>query len=147
MTNRAPKLKKTDSATRGSSPSSSNSYESLPSDDHSKGKRKIDESDLNSGSERANKAQKTVTFSQESNTSSTSKKKTTKVKKAKANSSRIGTRSSGEVALLPELPLKKKAAKEKRVKKDENVTIVKMLTGTLYLYRGDRPRAEFVRSK
>ena len=148
MTNRAPKLKKTDSATRGSSPSSSNSNESPASDDHSKGKRKIDESDLNSGSERANKAQKTVTFSQESNTSSTSKKKTTKVKKAKANSSRIGTRSSGEVALLPELPFKKKkAAKEKRVKKDENVTIVKMLTGTLYLYRGDRPRAEFVRSK
>jgi hypothetical protein len=147
MTNRAPKLKKTDSTTRGSSPSSSNSYESLPSDDHSKGKRKIDESDLNSGSERANKAQKTVTFSQESNTPLTSKKKTTKVKKGKANSSRIGTRSSGEVALLPELPVMRKMIKGKTVGKDDNVTAVKMLTGTLYLFRGDRPRAEFVRFK
>ncbi len=148
MTNRAPKLKKTDPVTGGSSPSSSNSNESPPSDDTSQRKRKIDESDPSSGSDRANKAQKTVTFSQESNTTATSKRKATKVlKKAKSNSSRIGTRSSGEVAILPELPMKKKAAKEKRVKKDENVTVVKMLTGTLYLYRGDRPRAEFVRSK
>ncbi|KAL3827640.1 hypothetical protein ACHAXA_000513 [Cyclostephanos tholiformis] len=148
MTNRAPKLKKSDSiAPRGSSPSSSNSNESPQSEDNSQGKRKIDESDPASGSERANKAQKTVTFSQESNATSASRKKATKVKMAKSNSSRIGTRSTGEVAILPELPMKKKPAKEKRVKKDENVTIVKMLTGTLYLYRGDRPRAEFVRSK
>ena len=49
---------------------------------------------------------------------------------------------------MPELPTKKKNVfKTKKVKKDENVTVVKMLTGTLYLYRGDRPRAEFVRSK
>jgi hypothetical protein len=147
MTNRAPKLKKTNAVARGSSPSSSNSNESPPSDDTSQGKRKIDESDPNSVSDRANMAQKTVTFSQESNTTATSKRKAAKVKKAKSNSSRIGTRSSGEVAILPELPMKKKAAKEKRVKKDENVTIVKMLTGTLYLFRGDRPRAEFVRCK
>jgi hypothetical protein len=50
--------------------------------------------------------------------------------------------------LLPELPMKKKVpSKGKKVAKDENVTVVKMLTGTLYLYRGDRPRAEFVRYK
>jgi hypothetical protein len=37
--------------------------------------------------------------------------------------------------------------KGKMVRKDDNVTVVKMLTGTLYLFRGDRPRAEFVRFK
>jgi hypothetical protein len=33
----------------------------------------------------------------------------------------------------------------KKPKKNEDVVKVKMLTGTLYLYRGDHPRAEFVR--
>ena len=40
-----------------------------------------------------------------------------------------------------------KMIKGKMVRKDDNVTVVKMLTGTLYLFRGDRPRAEFVRFK
>jgi hypothetical protein len=159
MNNRAPKLKKTDSvAPRGSSPSSSNSSSnsdgsliegkivSSPSDDNpkpvgvSRGKRKKDELNLNSGSDKTNKVQKTVTFSQESNTTT----------RANVNSTRIGTRStigSGEAVLLPDLPVKRKVTKGKSVRKDDNVTVVKMLTGTLYLLPGDRPRAEFVRFK
>mmetsp|Transcript_5417 Transcript_5417/g.9706 ORF Transcript_5417/g.9706 Transcript_5417/m.9706 type:complete len:245 (+) Transcript_5417:51-785(+) len=169
MSNRGPKLKKSNRLTHdSSSPTSvnSNSDGSLEepqapkrrSEDNSKaggsatGKRKSNDFNNNSVSERANKNQKIVTFSQESNTTVTSKKKTMKKsKKSKATSTRIGTRStrgSGEAVLLPELPVRRKNIfKTKKVKKDENVTVVKMLTGTLYLYRGDRPRAEFVRSK
>eukprot|EP00579_Thalassiosira_antarctica_P030004 CAMPEP_0202033536 /NCGR_PEP_ID=MMETSP0905-20130828/66099_1 /ASSEMBLY_ACC=CAM_ASM_000554 /TAXON_ID=420261 /ORGANISM="Thalassiosira antarctica, Strain CCMP982" /LENGTH=274 /DNA_ID=CAMNT_0048597441 /DNA_START=43 /DNA_END=870 /DNA_ORIENTATION=- len=126
-----------------------------PSEDNSKAggsatrKRKSDDSNINSGSEKDNKSQKIVTFSQESNTTTSSKMKI--MKKAKTASTRIGTRStrgSGEAVLLPDLPVRRKNIfKAKKVKKDENVTVVKMLTGTLYLYRGDRPRAEFVRSR
>jgi hypothetical protein len=42
---------------------------------------------------------------------------------------------------------RKKGVPKKKLKKDENVVVVKMLTGTLYLYRGEKPRAEFVRHK
>lgn len=34
-----------------------------------------------------------------------------------------------------------------KVKKDEKVEVIKMLTGTLYLYRGECRRAEFIRSR
>jgi len=168
MSNRGPKLKKGSRVTRdSSSPTSGNSNsksdESLdepqdpttPSEDNSKAsgfatrKRKGDE--MTSGSDRADKHQKIVTFSQDSNTTATSKRKIKKTRKAKSASTRIGTRStrgSGEaiLGLLPENPIKRKM-KGKNIKKDENVTVVTMLTGTLYLYRGDRPRAEFVRSR
>eukprot|EP00571_Detonula_confervacea_P017656 CAMPEP_0172312568 /NCGR_PEP_ID=MMETSP1058-20130122/17976_1 /TAXON_ID=83371 /ORGANISM="Detonula confervacea, Strain CCMP 353" /LENGTH=250 /DNA_ID=CAMNT_0013026067 /DNA_START=64 /DNA_END=816 /DNA_ORIENTATION=+ len=175
MSNRGPKLKKSNKGiTRESSltsgTSNSNSDGSLdelqapkrksgrgsPGEDNSKAsgsatrKRKSDDSNVNSESDRADNNQKTVTFSQDSNTTVTSKKKMKKPKKAKATSTRIGTRStrgSGEAILLPELPVKRKVTKGKKIKKGENVTVVKMLTGTLYLYRGVRPRAEFVRSK
>lgn len=174
MNNRGPKLKKSNKSSRDSpSPTNSNSDGSLdepqapkrkggrgssPSDDNSRAstskKRKSDDSNINSGSDRANK--KSVTFSQESNTSATGGSNKKKLKLAKKGakgmaSTRIGTRSSrgsGEMVLLPELPIKRQfKAKQKKLKKDENVTVVKMLTGTLYLYRGERPRAEFVRSK
>lgn len=66
----------------------------------------------------------------------------------------IGTRSTrSNIELLPELP---RAAKTKKpikinitpkVKKNEDVKVIKMLTGTLYLYRGETRRAEFMRSK
>jgi len=35
---------------------------------------------------------------------------------------------------------------KKKVGQDETVVKVKMLTGTLYLYRGENPRAEFIRT-
>ncbi|EED87070.1 predicted protein [Thalassiosira pseudonana CCMP1335] len=85
---------------------------------------------------------------------------TTKVTN-KASLAQYGTRStrgSGAVpmAFLDTLPMPrtvkkttatKKGGPTKKIKKNENVQVVKMLTGTLYLYRGERPRAEFVRSK
>jgi len=167
MSNRGPKLKR---SIRGSPTSgNSNSDGSLEepqapkrksgrgsqNEDNSKTsaprKRRSNESNTASGSGRANKTRKTVTFTQESDTIKSSKKKILKRKKAKVISTRIGTRStrgSGEAILLPELPTrKKKTFALKKVKKDENVTVVKMLTGTLYLYRGERRRAEFVRTK
>jgi len=179
MSNRGPKLKKTNrSMSNSSSPTSANSNsdgsleEAQPKkskggrgssiEDNSNtgasatGKRKSNESNSNSNSDshraKTKKARKVVTFSRESNTIATSNKKILrKPKKAKTTSARIGTRStrgSSEAVLLPELPARRKNLfKTKRVKKDENVKVVKMLTGTLYLYRGDRPRAEFVRCK
>ena len=157
------------SSDRGSSPRSScddnNSEEDGGSSSSAAGKRKVVDAHnitTSSGNERSKKTQKTVTFSQESDVTGTTtasrKKKTTTTSKStnsKVTSSntntRIVTRStrgSGEAVLLPELPMKKKVpSKGKKVAKDENVTVVKMLTGTLYLYRGDRPRAEFVRYK
>ncbi|KAL7490058.1 hypothetical protein ACHAW6_015798 [Cyclotella cf. meneghiniana] len=66
----------------------------------------------------------------------------------------IGTRSTrNNGKLLPELPRATKTKKSikitttKKVKKNEDVKVIKMLTGTLYLYRGETRRAEFVRSK
>ena len=174
--NRAPKLKPpktggpsgTDGGIREAvSPSSSNTQTSDPSVDAGskpagvvRGKRKSEESDETSGIDRVKKAKRSVTFvSQESNTTTTtnaSRKKpaVTKVtpKNAKkVKSTRIGTRSSGEIATMPELPPPVKRSKiikkVKSAKKEEAYKVVKMLTGTLYLYRGDRPRAEFIRFK
>lgn len=104
-----------------------------------------------------------VTFSQQesnvtANTTSTNKKNTTKKSTTTTKQVRVGTRSKGtttKMLLLPDNlpPMNKRknsnscTPKVKKFKKDENVTVVKMLTGNLYLYRGDRPRAEFVRSK
>jgi hypothetical protein len=67
------------------------------------------------------------------------------------NSTRCTRRSGGQVELLAGieyLPVTKKTAPKRKFRDDGNVTKVKMLTGTLYLYKGKRPfRAEFVRSK
>ena len=122
------------------------------------GKSKSDGYDNNnSGSEDspAAKKQKSVKFTKESNDSSTDKKKKNDGNKNndKATSTaRVGTRTtrgSGEalVGLLPDVMPRKKGVPKKKLKKDENVVVVKMLTGTLYLYRGEKPRAEFVRHK
>ncbi len=121
-------------------------------------KRKIITDDVknsNIDSKWSNKVRKTVTFSDTTGSNGTASKKNAvhkpiSNKKVTALTRTIGTRStrgSGEVELLPELPVKKKVQKVKKVVQDANVTVVKMLTGTLYLYRGDRPRAEFVRFK
>lgn len=168
LTNRGPKLRK--SSKGASSPKSDASHShsdgSLgddPSGRHggspgeecpaagapSARKRKVDPG----SGERSGKSQKTVTFSRDSNRSAIAaqKKAIKRAKKTKSASRRIGTRStrgSGEAILLPELPARRKNLfKTKKIEKDENVKVVKMLTGTLYLYRGDRPRAEFVRFK
>eukprot|EP00956_Cyclotella_meneghiniana_P027955 scaffold64073_cov76-Cyclotella_meneghiniana.AAC.3 len=102
--------------------------------------------------------------SDESNSSNTNKRKSRMVtfedakqpkKKRAANANSIGTRGSTRAnggELLPELPppTKPKSAIKTalpKVKKNEPVKVIKMLTGTLYLYRGETRRAEFVRSK
>ena len=167
--NRGPKLKPNGKVRRGTSPTPSNSNSfsdgsrsgrGSPSEDNSKtsgsssnnGKRKSDDSNGGSDSNRANKVQKLVSFSQETTTdTSVDKKKiSTNKNKSKPSCRKIGTRSKGgasEMMLLPDLPKKKAPPKMKKIKKDENVTVVKMLTGCLYLYRGENPRAEFIRSK
>eukprot|EP00584_Thalassiosira_punctigera_P017672 CAMPEP_0172559106 /NCGR_PEP_ID=MMETSP1067-20121228/82592_1 /TAXON_ID=265564 ORGANISM="Thalassiosira punctigera, Strain Tpunct2005C2" /NCGR_SAMPLE_ID=MMETSP1067 /ASSEMBLY_ACC=CAM_ASM_000444 /LENGTH=244 /DNA_ID=CAMNT_0013348629 /DNA_START=92 /DNA_END=826 /DNA_ORIENTATION=+ len=169
MSNRGPKLRKPARVTRGPlSPTSgtghSNSDGSLegngrgsPSEHNPKAggsatkKRKGDDSNIHDGGKISSKKQKTVTFSRESNkTTALKREMVMKSKRAKTTSTRIGTRStrgSIEAVLLPDNLCKKKTIRPKKVKKDENVKVVKMLTGTLYLYRGDRPRAEFVRFK
>ena len=107
---------------------------SSSSDDSPKDKKR------KTGESEEDDQRKTVTFNQ-------------KAKKAKnaAGSTRVGTRSTRgptEAILLPEHPVRKKNLfKKKKIKKDENVKVVRMLTGTLYLYRGERPRAEFIRFK
>jgi len=116
-----------------------------------------DSNDNNSGSDgAAAKSQKSVKFSQEFNDSSSSdikKKGGDKNNKDRAttSSARRTTRgSTGETlaGLLPDvMPRKKSVPKAKKLKKNEHVVVVKMLTGTLYLHRGDRRRAEFVRTK
>jgi hypothetical protein len=108
-----------------------------------------DDSSNISGSDGA-ASQKRVKFSQESNDGSTDKKQN--VAKAKTVV-RVGTRATRGSAcealagLLPDVMPRKKGVPKKNVKKNENVVVVKMLTGTLYLHRGDRRRAEFVRHK
>eukprot|EP00574_Skeletonema_japonicum_P011425 CAMPEP_0201716070 /NCGR_PEP_ID=MMETSP0593-20130828/2116_1 /ASSEMBLY_ACC=CAM_ASM_000672 /TAXON_ID=267983 /ORGANISM="Skeletonema japonicum, Strain CCMP2506" /LENGTH=287 /DNA_ID=CAMNT_0048205751 /DNA_START=69 /DNA_END=932 /DNA_ORIENTATION=+ len=118
--------------------------------------RSDDESNNNSGSDGAAKSQKSVKFSPGFNDSSSSdniKKKSSDKNKDRTTSSsaRRTTRgSSGEAlaGLLPDvMPRKKSVPKAKKLKKNEHVVVVKMLTGTLYLHRGDRRRAEFVRTK
>ncbi len=112
-----------------------------------------DDSNNNTGSDRAAKSSKSVKFSQESNDTFTSKKQN--VAKAKKTApARVCTRttrgSAGEAlaGLLPDvMPRKKAVPKKDTAKKNENVVVVKMLTGTLYLHRGDRRRAEFIRFK
>jgi hypothetical protein len=67
--------------------------------------------------------------------------------------SRKATRStrSSPVELLAgieHVPVTKKMTSKRNCRKDGNVTKVKLLTGTLYLYKGQRPfRAEFMRTK
>ena len=109
--------------------------------------RSDDDSNNNSGSDGAVKSQKSVKF----NDSSSMKKKSGEKNKDMTTSARRTTRgSSGEAlaGLLPDvMPRKKGVPKPKKLKKNEHVVVVKMLTGTLYLHRGDRRRAEFVRTK
>ena len=111
-----------------------------------------DDSNNNSGSDGAPRSQKSVKFSQELSVSSTDKKQNA-AKTKKTVPARVGTRatrgtSGGNLAgLLPDVMPRKKAVPKKTVKKNEHVVVVKMLTGTLYLHRGDRRRAEFVRFK
>ena len=64
-------------------------------------------------------------------------------------STRFTTRSSKAEKILYTGIKDKKVPKGKKSKKggpNETVVKVKMLTGTLYLYRGENPRAEFIRT-
>eukprot|EP00804_Cyclotella_cryptica_P001520 CCRYP_003738-RA/>CCRYP_003738-RA protein AED:0.05 eAED:0.05 QI:202/1/1/1/1/1/2/308/232 len=83
---------------------------------------------------------KKVTFQDQKKTKQSSNPKT-----------RVGTRStrnsSQELFDDKQQPLHLLKKNMKKVKNDENVTVVQMLTGTLYLYKGETRRAEFVRSK
>ena len=110
-----------------------------------------DDSVNNSSSAGVAKIQKKVKISQASHDKSIGKKQN--AAKTKAVPARVGTRAtrgtSGEAlaGLLPDVMPRKKAVPKKTIKKDEHVVVVKMLTGTLYLHRGDRRRAEFIRFK
>jgi hypothetical protein len=109
-----------------------------------------DSNNNNSGSDGVAKSQKSVKFSQESNDTSTEiKKKYGGKSKDMTTSARRTTRGSSEAlaGLLPDVMPRKKGVPKKKLKKNENVVVVKMLTGTLYLYRGENPRAEFLRTK
>jgi len=96
----------------------------------------------------------------ESGKSNSSKQRVIKAKPTKTKQTlrngRVNTRSSGKntagqiLSAEPKLRSGRRfgnAKSEKIIKrKNEEVVKVKMLTGTLYLYRGDHPRAEFVRT-
>lgn len=76
--------------------------------------------------------------------------KKNKAEKSAADRKNYGTRSSrGEGLLLTDAPIVKKKRQQtgRKIKKEDNCQVVKMKTGTLYLYRGDNPRAEFVRNR
>jgi hypothetical protein len=83
---------------------------------------------------------KSVTFSQEVSDSSSSKMR------AMARGQR-STRRQAKIQVDKKRPLKVIAPANKRVKinNNEEVVMVQMLTGTLYLYRGLNRRAEFIR--
>jgi hypothetical protein len=83
---------------------------------------------------------KSVTFSAEVSDSSSSKMR------ALARGQR-STRRQAKVQVDNKRPLKSIVPASKRVKRNSNeeVVMVQMLTGTLYLYRGLNRRAEFVR--
>lgn len=122
------------------------------SEEHSESskKRKSDESDTTTSNNKSRK----VTFSEGKRVALTAAKKKKAAKKKPAgragNISTRSTRASGG-ELMSELPPASKPNKSIKVlpklKKTENVKVIKMLTGTLYLYRGETRRVEFVRSK
>ena len=134
-------------STRGSGTGTGSSEEQSESSK----KRKSDESDS------TNRKSRKVTFSDGKRAAGAAakKKKADKKKPAGRAGTSYGTRSTrasgGE--LMSELPPASKPNKliktssVPKLKKDENVKVIKMLTGTLYLYRGETRRAEFVRSK
>ncbi len=153
---------------------SSSSSEEGRAANHANTRSKKRKSDVTDDSDRPKQqSRKTVTFKEGNygrQSSSTSKSPDNtdtknnnnnggKAKRATRIGTRSSTRNSGEIELFPlSLPVKKgnnnnskskkkKVYKGKKIDGDENVTVVKMLTGTLYLYRGERPRAEFVRFK
>ena len=82
--------------------------------------------------------------------------KVSNVSEVKNNGRRVTTRAQSsaesQVNLLPGiddvvLPNKTPKLPKKKISRDESVTKVKLLTGTLYIYRGKTRRAEFVRTK
>ena len=61
----------------------------------------------------------------------------------------VGAKSAGTAVprRIQKYPAKANLTKYRKTKatNDESVQVIKMLTGTLYLYRGLNPRAEFLR--
>ena len=94
---------------------------------------------------------KAVSFTQKSASDAMQQdRKTNEAEKNAADRKKYGTRSSrGDGVLLTDVPAVKKKRQHtgRKIKKDDNCQVVKLLTGTLYLYRGDNPRAEFVRHR
>mmetsp|Transcript_11713 Transcript_11713/g.18450 ORF Transcript_11713/g.18450 Transcript_11713/m.18450 type:complete len:184 (-) Transcript_11713:114-665(-) len=81
---------------------------------------------------------------------SKSKQKSTKSQGSRRISTRAATKKDGKgkSALIDGLDMDKKAPSPRPKKKqgDETVVEVKMLTGTLFIYRGEHRRVEFVRT-
>jgi hypothetical protein len=118
------------------------------SEENSK-KRKSDESKSSTAN---NRKPRKVTFKDKAAALAAKKKRV--VKKAVRGAGTIGTRSTrANGVLLSELPTTAKGKKitknaaVPKIKQNEDVKVIKMLTGTLYLYRGETRRAEFVRTK
>lgn len=132
---------------RGSATATTGTGSSEENSESSK-KRKSDESTSSNNNSRKSRR---VTFQD-------GKQPKKKVTTAKSSARPVGTGTYGTrstrgngVELLSELPPPTKPKNVKalapKAKKNQNVKIIKMLTGTLYLYRGESRRAEFVRSK
>lgn len=145
----APQASATRRSTRGSGTGTGSSEEQSESSK----KRKSDESDNTANNNKSRK----VTFQdgKKDAVAAAKKKRVVKKKPLSRGSGNINTRSTRANGgdLMSELPpatkpsKMNKAAAAPKLKKNENVKVIKMLTGTLYLYRGEIRRAEFVRSK
>eukprot|EP00804_Cyclotella_cryptica_P001513 CCRYP_003737-RA/>CCRYP_003737-RA protein AED:0.08 eAED:0.08 QI:187/1/1/1/1/1/2/329/261 len=139
-------------STRGSGSRSSEESSEL-----NKKRKSVESNGTNANSRKSRK----VTFQDSKQTSTgvalarqTKKKKVTHRKPVRVPGvGAIGTRSTRTNSkLLSELPRTTKTKKvitttARKAKKDDDVKVIKMLTGTLYLYRGETRRAEFVRFK
>ena len=118
-------------------------------------KRKSDESNSATNIDNHKSRKVTIQNGKRSASAVAAKKKVVKRKAANRAGNIINTRSTranGGDTLLPELPPTTKPSKPIQAttipkEKNENVEVIKMLTGTLYLYRGETRRAEFIRSK
>lgn len=123
------------------------------SSENSRSSKKRKSGDTDSSNTSSHKMRK-VTFQ---DGKQTQRKKVVKSKSArlKGAGTSYGTRSTRAIGgeLLSELPppskskFTTKTSSSQKTKQDKYVQVIKMLTGTLYLYKGEMRKAEFVRSK
>lgn len=133
------------SGTKRKSSKSDSSQGSKASDDNN---AKASSSSTGSASN-VSKKRKSEDISDNGSAKKVSFKEEKNKKKKSVGGMRVGTRAtrnSGHELFDGSKELTRKKT-TKKIKKNEHVTVVQMLTGTLYLYKGEIRRAEFVRSK